>query len=162
MKVGWKIIVAAVLVTVIGLCINFYAQTIQLKRELGQLYGNEVSEVAEYVSLLSGMTQEELHAYADSDFALMQSSKISDFSLNIKHEELSLLLLNTGHQLGKIQSLNEQELNELQTNLRKLNLTLDVMTDEIGDKGLDWYDFVHDPNKGVLEIIDNQLALDYT
>lgn len=160
MKVNWKIIVAAVLV--IGLCLNFLVQTLELKRQLGDLYRNEVSEVDEYVSSLSKMSQDELLAYADSDFAFMQSSKISDLSRDIQHQGLSLLLLDTGNQLGKIETLDEASLNELQTNLRKLTSTLEVIFEEVGDKKLDWYNFYHDPNKNVLEIIDDRLALDFS
>ncbi|WP_391115918.1 hypothetical protein [Psychrobacillus sp. L3] len=63
--------------------------------------------------------------------------------------------------MNAVNSLNEEELTALHTDLRKLVFTVNDLIDEIGDKRMDWYQFYQSPSKRVLERIDERLALEY-
>lgn len=139
----------------------FFMKNIELKRELGEQYQKEMLQASGYLDALSRMSSKELKAFRESNLFLNQPYFLSDISFEIQHQELASLLRETNHQLYAVNSLNEEELTALHTDLRKLVFTVKDLIDEVGDKRMDWYQFYQRPSKSVMERIDERLALEY-
>ncbi|QFF99753.1 hypothetical protein PB01_13390 [Psychrobacillus glaciei] len=139
----------------------FLTKNIELKRELGEQYQREMLQGSGYLEALSRMSSTELQAFGESILFRYQPFYLSDISFTLQHQELANLLRDTDHQLFAVNSLNEEELTTLHTDLRKLAFTVTDLIDEVGDKRMDWYQFSKRPSKSVLERIDERLAMEY-
>jgi hypothetical protein len=140
---------------------TFLMKNMELKKELGDQYQREMQQASGYLGALSRMSPSELQATGESNLFLYQLIYLSHISFTIQHDELADLLMETEHQLRSVTSLNEKELTELVTDIRKLAFTVNDLIVEVGDKRMDWYQFYQRPSKSVLERIDERLAMEY-